>query len=253
MPVSRAGRGQAVYVRAENALLSALPAPDYRKLRSQMEFVPLRAGRVLYEAGESVTHVFFPVSCAVTLMTPLKNGDSTGIALIGKEGLTGVSVLLEGRRARGPLYRAVVQHTGHAYRLRADYALQEFQRGGAVQRLMLGAIQAQIAQIAQFTICNRFHTLSKRLCSWLLHSLDRLSGDELYVTQAALSSVLGVRREGITEAETRLRSAGVIEYSRGHMHVTDRPALERRACECYAVIARDSGRWYPRSGSSLEA
>jgi CRP-like cAMP-binding protein len=178
-------------------------------------------------------------------MTQLENGDSTGIALVGNESLIGMSLILEGPQAKGPLYRAVVQNAGYAYRMRANRLLQEFQRGGALQHLLLCAIQAQIAQIAQFTVCNRFHTLPKRLCSWLLHSLDRLSRDELYVTQSVLSCVLGVRREGITEAERELRCAGVIEYKRGHIHVADRAALEQRACECYAVIARERARMSP--------
>lgn len=175
-------------------------------------------------------------------MTPLENGDSTGIALIGNEGLTGLSSILEGRRNTRALYRAVVQNAGYAHRMRAECLQQAFHRDGALQHQVLRAIQAQIAQ---FTVCNRFHTLSKRLCSWLLYSLDRLSGDELHMTQSALSCVLGVRREGVTEAERTLRCAGVIEYTRGHIHVADRPTLERRACECYAVITRENTRLSP--------
>jgi len=196
---------KASFIREENRLLAALPEADYRRLRSQMEFVWLPSGRVLFEAGESVAHAFFPASSAVALIARLENSGSTGIALIGNEGLLGVSLILEGRRAGGSLYRAVVQNAGYAYRLRADCLLQEFERGGALQHLLLRTAQAQLTQIAQFTVCNRLHTLSKRLCSWLLHSLDRLSGDELYVTQGVLSCVLGVRREGVTEAARHLK------------------------------------------------
>jgi CRP-like cAMP-binding protein len=217
-----------------------------------MAFVPLPSGRVLFEAGESVAHVFFPASGAVSLLAPLQNGASTGIALIGNEGLIGVSVILEGRSASGPLYRAVVQNAGYAYRIRADCLLQELNREGAILHLLLRAAQAQITQIAQFTVCNRFHSLSTRLCSWLLHSLDRSSGDELYVTQNVLSCILGVRREGVTDAERQLQCAGVIEYRRGHIHVADRPALEQRACECYAVVTRECARLSlpPRRGGT---
>jgi CRP-like cAMP-binding protein len=233
------------FFREENRLFAALPEADYRRLRPQMSLVRLPTGRVLFEAGESIEYIFFPVSSAVSLMTQLENGASTGIALIGNESLIGVSLLLEGRRARGPLYRAVVQNAGYAYRMRAECLLQEFQRGGALQHLLLRATQAQIMQIAQFTVCNRFHTLSKRLCSWLLHSLDRASGADLDVTQSVLSCVLGVRREGVTEAEKQLRYDGVIENRRGHIHVANRPALEQRACECYSVIARECARYSP--------
>ena len=239
------------FVREDNRLLAALPAAEYRRLRPQMEFVRLTSGRVLREAGESAAHVFFPTSTAVSLMTQLQNGASAGIALIGNESLIGVSVVLEGRRARGPLYREVVQNAGYAFRLRADCLLQEFQRGGALQHLLLRAAQAQITQIAQFTACNRFHALSNRLCSWLLHSLDRLPGDDLYVTQSALSYVLGVRREGVTEAERHLQHDGVIDYKRGHIHVADRPALEQRACECYALVARENARLSPAAERHL--
>jgi CRP-like cAMP-binding protein len=235
------------FFREQNRLLAALPEADYQRLRPQMELVRLPSGRVLFEAGEPVASLFFPASSAISLMTQLENGASTGIALVGNEGLIGVSLLLEGRIARGPLYRAVVQNAGYAYRMRADCLMQEFQRGGAFQHLVLRATQSQIMQIAQFTACNRFHTLSRRLCSWLLHSIDRSSGDELCVTQNALSCVLGVRREGVTEAARELRFSGVIENKRGRIHVTDRPALEDRACECYSVIAREGARLAPSS------
>jgi CRP-like cAMP-binding protein len=231
--------------REENRLLAALPESDYRRLLSHMEFVRLPSGRVLFEVGETVTHAYFPATSAISLMTQLENGASTGIALVGNESLIGVSLILEGKKAICPVYRAVVQNAGYAYRIRAESLLQEFQRGSALQRLLLGAAQAQITQIGQFAACNRFHTLPKRLCSWLLHSIDRLSGDELYVTQRVLSTVLGVRREGVTDAERRLRCAGVIEYTRGHIHVADRSALEQRACECYSVIAREYARLSP--------
>lgn len=234
-------------IRAENLLLAALSEADYRRLRALTELVRLPSGRVLFEAGESVAHVFFPASGTVSLLTQLENGASAGIALIGNEGLTGVSVILEGRRARGPLYRAVVQNTGYAYRMRADCLLQELNRGGALQHLVLRATLAQIAQIAQIGVCNRFHNLSERLCSWLLRCLDRLPGGEIHVTQSVLSCLLGVRREGVTEAAGRLQCAGAIEYERGRIHVLDRRAVERRACECYAAVTREYTRLSPAS------
>jgi len=216
------------FYREQNRLLAALPEADYQRLRPQMELVRLQSGRVLFEASEPLANLFFPVSSAVSLMTQLENGASTGIALVGNESLIGVSLLLEGRIARGPLYRAVVQNAGYAYRMRADCLLQELNQGGALQHLVLRATLAQIAQIAQIGVCNRFHNLSERLCSWLLRCLDRLPGDEIHVTQSALSCLLGVRREGVTEAAGRLQCEGVIEYERGHIHVLDRGAVVQR-------------------------
>ncbi len=230
---------------ADNLVLAALPEADYRALRPQMEFVPLLCGQVLYQPSDVVTHVFFPTSGIVSLLTPLANGTSTGIALIGNEGVVGVSVILEGLRARSSCRRAVVLSAGYAYRMRANRLLKEFERGGELQHLLLRATQAQIAQIAQTVVCNRCHKLSERLCRWLLHSLDRLCGDEIYVTQSILSELLGVRREGVTEVARELQSAGIIEYRRGHIHVSDRPALEQRVCECYATISREYTRLAP--------
>lgn len=223
---------------ADNFVLAALPEVDYRALRPHLEFVPLPSGRVLYQPSDSVTHVFFPTSGIVSLLTPLENGTSAGIALIGNEGVIGVSVILEGLRARVPFRRAVVLSAGYAYRMRADRLLTEFERGGELQQLLLRATQARIAQIAQTVACNKCHKLPERLCRWLLHSLDRSCGDEICVTQSILAELLGVRREGVTEAARHLQSAGMIDYRRGHIRVTDRPALEQRACECYATICR---------------
>lgn len=245
--MNSAQAGAAISIRAENLLLAALSEADYRRLRALMDFVRLPPGHVLFEAGESVAHAYFPTSGTVSLLTQLENGASAGIALIGNEGLTGMSVILEGRRARGPRYRAVVQNAGYAYRMPADCLLQEIDRGGALQHLVLRATLAQIAQIAQIGVCNRFHKLSERLCSWLLRCHDRLSGDEIHVTQSVLSCLLGVRREGVTEAAGRLQGEGAIEYDRGCIHVVDRPAVEQRACECYAAVTREYARLSPAS------
>jgi CRP-like cAMP-binding protein len=229
----------------ENLVLAALPEAAYRRLRPHLEFVPLPPGRVLSEPGDRITHVFFPTSGIVSLLTPLENGTSTGIALIGNEGLIGTSVILQGLRARGPLRRTVVQSAGHAYRARSDWLLEEFERGGELQHLVLRVTQALITQIAQTTVCSSRHMLSERLCTWLLHALDRLPDSQIHLTQYSLSELLGVRREGITEAARHLQSAGWMEYRRGHIQVSDRPALEQRACECYAAVSREYTRLAP--------
>lgn len=243
--MSAAFAGTASPVPAENLLLSALPEACYRRLRPHLELVPLPSGRVLSEPGGPVPHVFFPTSGIVCLRTPLVNGTAIGTALIGKESLIGKSVILQGLGARGPLYRTVVQSPGYAYRMRSDCLLQEFERGGELQRLLLRAIQAQIAQIAQNVVCCRRHLLSQRLCAWLLSALDRLPDHAINITQCALAELLGVRREGVTEAAGHLQDAGCIEYRRGHIHVSDRPALESAACECYAVVSREYARLTP--------
>jgi CRP-like cAMP-binding protein len=228
---------------AENLVLAALPEAAYRRLRPHLEFVPLPSGRVLSEPGDPVTHVFFPTSGIVSLLTPLENGTSTGIALIGNEGVIGTPVILQGLSAREPLHRTVVQSAGYAYRARSDCVLKEFERDGELRHLLLRVAQALITQIAQNAACSKRHMLSERLCTWLLHALDRSrDDDEIYMTQSSLSELLGVRRESISQAAAHLRSAGRIVYRRGHIHVPDRLVLERRACECYAVVSREYAR-----------
>ncbi len=226
-------------------MLAALPEVDYRRLRPHLELVALPVGRVLFESGEPVTHAFFPTSGIVSMRTPVEDGASMGIALTGNEGLVGVSVFLDRLLTKGPLRRAVVLSAGHAYRARADCLLKEFERGGALQQVVLRAVQALIGQIAQTVVCNRRHSVLQRLSSWLLHSLDRLPHNEVYLTQSTLSELLGVRREGVTEAATYLQRAGLIAYGRGHIEVRDRPALEQHACECYAVVSREYLRLSP--------
>ncbi|HUF74044.1 MAG TPA: Crp/Fnr family transcriptional regulator [Gammaproteobacteria bacterium] len=227
---------------AANLVLAALPEAAYRRLRPQLEFVPLPSGRVLSEPGDAVTHVFFPTSGIVSLLTPLESGTSTGIALIGNEGVIGTPVILQGLSAREPLHRTVVQCAGYAYRARSDCVLKEFERDGELRHLLLRVAQALITQIAQNAACSKRHMLSERLCTWLLHALDRSPDDEIYMTQSSLSELLGVRRESISQAAAHLRSSGRIVYRRGHIHVPDRLLLERRACECYAVVSREYAR-----------
>ena len=233
-------------VPAENQVLGALPEADYRRLRPNLELVALPVGRVLSEPSEPVTDVFFPTSGIVSVLTLLENGASTGVALTGNEGLVGVSVFLEGLGAAS-LRRAVVLSAGHAYRARADCLFDEFERGAALQHLVLRATQALIAQIGQTVACNRRHDVLERLSSWLLHSLDRLPGNKVCVTQRTLSDLLGIRREGVTEAAGQLQSEGAIQLGRGHVLVRDRLALEQRACECYAMVSRESARLSPAS------
>lgn len=231
---------------AENRVLSALSGESYQRLRPHLEFVPLPTGRVLSEPGEPVEHVFFPLSGVVALVIPSENGSSTGIGLIGNEGVSGVSVLLEGLRAGGALVRAVVQSAGYAYRVRAGCLVKEFERSSELRHLLLRTAQMQITQVAQTAVCNRCHRLPERLCTWLLHSLDRIPGDEMRMTQSILSELLGVRRESVTDAAAYLRRTGLLEYRRGHIHVRDRPGLAQRACECYGIVSREYVRLSPR-------
>jgi CRP-like cAMP-binding protein len=202
---------------------------------------------VLSEPGDRLTHVFFPTAGIVSLFTTLENGASGSVALVGNEGLVGMSVFLEGTGARGPPPRAVVHSTGHAYRLRADFLLREFESGTELQRVMLRATQALIMQIGQTAVCNRHHTIAQQLGRWLLLSLDRLPGNELRLTHEQLANVLGVRREGVTEAALQLQSAGLIDYGRGRVVVLNRLGLEQQVCECYAAIKHEYARLLTKS------
>lgn len=196
-------------------------------------------GEVLYEAGGRLQHVYFPTTSIVSLLYVMEDGSSAEIAVVGNEGILGISLFMGGDTTPS---RAVVQSKGHGYRLKSQMLKQEFNRAGPMMYLLLRYTQALITQMSQTAVCNRHHSVDQQLCRWLLLSLDRLSGNDLTMTQELIANMLGVRREGVTEAAGKLRDAGIIEYSRGHIKVLDREQLERRVCECYAVVKKEFDR-----------
>src|SRR5271169_5172388 len=226
-----------------NQLLAALPDAEWSRWQPLLEAVSMPVGQVLYEPGAALSHVYFPTSAIVSLLYVMENGASAEIAVVGNEGIVGISLFMGGESTPG---RAVVQSAGLGFRLRAQIVKDEFNRAGAVLHLLLRYIQALITQMAQTAVCNRHHTLDQQLCRWLLLSLDRLRGDELLMTQELIANMLGVRREGVTEAASRLQAAGLISYSRGRIAVLDRAGLEKRTCECYGVVRKEYDRLLPR-------
>ncbi len=226
----------------QNHLLSALPAAEYERLLPRLELVPMPLGEVLYESGGKLNYVYFPATCIISLLYVMENGASAEIAVVGNEGIVGIALFMGGGTMPN---RAVVQSEGHAYRLRAAAMQQEFVLYGALMRLLLRYTQALITQMAQTAVCNRHHTVDQQLCRWLLLSIDRLDSDELVMTQELIANMLGVRREGVTEAAGKLQQAGLIEYRRGHIRVLDRPGLEKRVCECYQVVKTEFDRLLP--------
>jgi CRP-like cAMP-binding protein len=217
----------------QNHLLAALPAGEFEHFSTHLEPVTMVAGEVLYESGGQLKHVYFPTTAIVSLLYVLENGSTAEIAMIGNEGILGISLFMGGETTPS---RAVVQRGGEALRLRADLIKEEFNRAGPLLRLLLRYTQALITQMMQTAVCNRHHSLEQQLCRWLLLSLDRMSTQSLTMTQEMIANLLGVRREGVTEAAGRLQRIGLIRYSRGHIEVLDRPGLERAACECYGVV-----------------
>jgi CRP-like cAMP-binding protein len=238
----------------QNRLLAALPEADYEALAPALEPVVLAADMALYESGRPQPYLYFPASGIVSLLYLLENGACTEIALTGCEGVVGVSVFMGGGATPS---RAVVQVPGHAWRMRAAPTKRSFDRGDALQGLLLRFTQALITQMTQTAVCNRHHAVDRQVCRWLLFALDRLAGNEVRMTQERIANLLGVRREGVTEAAGRLQDAGAIEYSRGRIRVLDRAALEAGACECYAVVKAEYERLLPavmraRGGSLRE-
>jgi CRP-like cAMP-binding protein len=227
---------------SENHLLAALPPADFARLRPSLKLVSLPLGEALYEPGSQLRHVYFPTTSIVSLLYVMADGASAEIAVVGNEGLIGVSLFMGGETTPS---RAVVQSAGHAYQLSGKVLKDEFILGGAMQHLALRYTQALITQMAQTAVCNRHHSLDQQLCRWLLLSLDRLPSNELVMTQELIANMLGVRRETVTEAAGKLQDAGVIQYSRGRITVLDRPALEARTCECYAVVKAECDRLLP--------
>jgi CRP-like cAMP-binding protein len=226
----------------ENFLLAALPAPEWQRWRQLLEKVEMPLGQVLYESGATLTHVYFPTTSIVSLLYVMENGASAEIAVVGNEGLVGISLFMGGESTPS---RAVVQSAGHGLRLKAQLMKDEFNRAGPVLHLLLRYTQALITQMSQTAVCNRHHTLDQQLCRWLLLSLDRLQSNELVMTQELIANMLGVRREGVNEAAHKLQLAGLIRYSRGRITVLDRVELEKRTCECYAVVKREYDRLLP--------
>jgi len=225
-----------------NHLLNALPASDYERIAAHLELVPMALGEVLYESGSKMRHVYFPTSSIVSLLYVMENGASAEIAVVGNEGILGISLFMGGETTPS---RAVVQSAGHGYRLKAALIKLEFERFGPTMHLLLRYTQALITQMSQTAVCNRHHSVDQQLCRWLLLSLDRLSSSELSMTQELIANMLGVRREGVTEAAGKLQDAGLIRYHRGRITVIDRPGLEARTCECYQVVKREFDRLLP--------
>jgi CRP-like cAMP-binding protein len=226
----------------KNHLLAALPLADLQRWERQLEAVELPLGHVLYESGRTLSHVYFPTTAIVSLLYVLEDGASAEIALVGNEGVVGIALFMGGESTPS---RAVVQSAGQGLRLNARTVKQEFELAGPVMHLLLRYTQALLTQMAQTAVCNRHHSLDQQLCRWLLLSLDRLQGTELAMTQELIANMLGVRREGVTEAALSLKKAGLIRYARGHITVIDRAGLERRTCECYEVVKTEYDRLLP--------
>jgi len=226
----------------QNHLLASLPAAEWGRLSEKMELTSMPLGHVLYESGDTMRHVYFPTNSIISLLYVMENGASAEIAIVGNEGIVGISLFMGGETTPS---RAIVQSAGNAYRVAGQYLKDEFYRAGPLQRLLLRYTQALITQMAQTAVCNRHHTVEQQLCRWLLMSLDRLASNELSMTQELIANMLGVRREGVTESAGKLQKLGLIGYSRGHIRVLDRAALEAHACECYAVVKKEFDRLLP--------
>ena len=225
-----------------NQLLAALQEADWQRLQPYLEPVEMLLGQVLYESGRPMSHVYFPTTSIVSLLYVMENGASAEIAVVGYEGVVGITLFMGGGTTPS---RGVVQSAGMGVRLSAQKIRDEFNRSGPVMHLLLRYTQALIAQMVQTAACNRHHSLDQQLCRWLLLSLDRLQGDELVMTQELIANMLGVRREGVTEAALKLQAAGLIRYVRGHITVLDRKGLELRTCECYAAVKNEYDRLLP--------
>src|SRR5450631_3540741 len=226
----------------QNHLLNALPAGDYERLESHLELVPMTLGEVLYESGVQLRYVYFPTTSIVSLLYVMEDGSSAEIAIVGNEGILGISLFMGGETTPS---RAVVQSAGHAFRLKAALLKNEFGRFGPTMHLLLRYTQALITQMSQTAVCNRHHSVDQQLCRWLLLSLDRLQTNELAMTQELIANMLGVRREGVTEAAGKLQDAGLIRYQRGRITVLDRPGMEALSCECYQVVKTEFDRLLP--------
>lgn len=231
----------------QNHLLAALPEADYQRIAAYLERVELPLGEALYESGVKLRYAYFPTTSIISMLYVMKNGGSAEIAVVGNDGIIGLSLFMGGGSMAN---RAVVRSAGYAYRLRADYLTKEIARSGgrrsqALQDLLLRYSQALITQMAQTAVCNRHHSIDQQLCRWLLLSLDRLSSNQITMTQELIANMLGVRREGVTDAAGKLQQAGLITYSRGRINILDRPGLEARVCECYQQVCSEFERLLP--------
>ena len=223
----------------ENHILDALPAEERERLFPHVTLVEMALGMVLYEAGEALSHIYFPTDAIVSLLYIMKDGASAEIAVVGNEGAVGVSLFMSGETTPS---RAIVQSAGSAYQLSGRRLKEEFERHGQLLHVLLRYTQSLITQMSQTAVCNRHHSIDQQLCRWLLLSLDRLSSNRLEMTQELIADMLGVRREGVTVAAHKLQDLGVIRYRRGHITVLDRPKLEKLSCECYAVVKKETDR-----------
>ena len=238
-PVGRRKMFTSVHEPRQNHLLATLQSEEYGRLLPHLELVVLRLGDVLCESGERMAFVYFPTSSIISLHYVTEDGSSAEIAGVGNEGILGISLFMGGDTTPSA---AVVQTGGYGYRLKADFMLAEFNRAGAMMRLLLRYTQALITQMSQTAVCNRHHSLEQQLCRWLLLTLDRLPSNELVMTHELVASMLGVRRESVTQAASKLQRAGIISYHRGHISVLDRPGLELHVCECYQVVKEEVDR-----------
>jgi CRP-like cAMP-binding protein len=233
-----------------NQILAALPPRDFARLSPHLKLVAMPLGKVLYESGEALRHVYFPTDSIVSLLYVMTNGMPAEIAIVGNEGVIGIALFMGGETTTN---RAVVQSAGSAYRLAGSLLKAEFDRHAEMQRLLLRFTQALITQMAQTAVCNRHHSIEQQLCRWLLLSLDRLASNKLTMTQQLIADMLGVRRQGVTEAAGKLQKLGVISHYRGQITVLDRSRLEKICCECYAVVKRETNRLLKAHPSPLDA
>ena len=229
-------------IKLQNHLFSSIPAIEWARLLPHIEETDLPLGKVLYEPNFKMSHVYFPSAAIVSLLYELEDGSSAEIAIVGNEGIVGIAIFMGGESTSS---RAVVQSAGAGYRIKSSIFLEEFNRAGPVMHLLLRYTQALITQMTQTAVCNRHHTLDQQFCRWLLLSLDRLPSNELVMTQELIANMLGVRREGVTEAALKVQKAGLIKYARGHISILDREGLEKRTCECYQVVKHEYDRLLP--------
>ena len=230
----------------QNQLLAALPPADLARISDQMEAAPMPLGHVLYESGDQLQHVYFPANSIISLLYVMEDGASAEIAIVGSEGIVGISLFMGGETTPS---RAIVQSAGQAFRVSSKVLKKEFRRAGPLQDVLLRYTQALITQMSQTAVCNRHHSVEQQLCRWLLMSLDRLGSTELSMTQKLIADMLGVRREGVTEAAGKLQKLGLIEYSRGRIVVLDRAGVEKHACDCYQVVKKEYERLLPGAKS----
>lgn len=228
----------------QNYFLNAFPAEDYARIIPNLQLITLQTGKVIYDIGNEVNYVYFPINCIISMMYLTEEGALSEVAAVGNEGLLGISLFMGSASAPNQI---VVRSAGQAYRIHKRFIQTEFDRHGVLLQLLLRYTQALITQMAQTAVCNRHHLIEQQLCRWLLFSLDRITGNEVIVTHELISNMLGVRREGVTEAAGRLQHAGIIQYNRGHMTVTDRQELEKRSCECYQVVKNEYDRLLPEA------